>query len=99
LLQPHSLASLIDDIFFSLMNDDDNENTIQNKMLDVYEEISSILGPLNQKNESRMLCIMYKALNDAESFELCVDLQIKDEESRSATLDRPGFSLLHKNLK
>jgi hypothetical protein len=43
---------------------------------------------------------MYKALkNDAESFELCVDLQIKDEESRSATLDRPGFLLLHKNLK
>jgi hypothetical protein len=41
----------------------------------------------------------YKALNDAESFELCVDLQIKDEESRSATLDRPGFLLLHKNLK
>jgi hypothetical protein len=69
-------------------------------MLDVYEEISSILGPLNQRNESRMLCIMYKALkNDAESFELCVDLQIKDEESRSATLDRPGFLLLHKNLK
>jgi hypothetical protein len=39
-------------------------------------------------------CFMYKAL-----IELCVDLQIKDEESKSATLDRPGFLLLHKNLK